>query len=37
MHYTIEVVPFGDYADPRNVVPLAQAAEGAGEATIGQK
>jgi probable F420-dependent oxidoreductase len=30
MHYAIEVVPFGDYANPRHVVPLAQAAEAAG-------
>lgn len=30
MHFAIEVGPFGDYANPRNVVPLAQAAEAAG-------
>jgi probable F420-dependent oxidoreductase len=30
MHFAIEVVPFGDYADPRNVLRLAQAAEAAG-------
>ena len=30
MHFAIEVVPFGDYADPRNVVSLARAAEAAG-------
>ncbi len=30
MHYAIEVVPFGDYANPRHVIPLAQAAEAAG-------
>ncbi len=30
MHYAIEVVSFGAYADPRNVVSLAQAAEAAG-------
>lgn len=30
MHYAIEVVPFGEYADPLNVVRLAQAAEAAG-------
>ncbi len=30
MHYGIEVVPFGDFSDPRQVVRLAQAAEAAG-------
>ncbi len=30
MHFAIEVVPFGDYANPRHVVPLAQTAEAAG-------
>ncbi len=30
MHYGIEVVTFGDYADPRRVVELAVAAEKAG-------
>lgn len=30
MHYGIEVVPFGDYANPRRVIELAQAAEAAG-------
>lgn len=30
MHYGIEVVPFGPYSDPRQVVELAQAAEAAG-------
>ncbi len=30
MHYAIEVVPFGEYANPRNVIALAQAAELAG-------
>lgn len=30
MRYGIEVVPFGDYSDPREVVRLAQAAEAAG-------
>jgi alkanesulfonate monooxygenase SsuD/methylene tetrahydromethanopterin reductase-like flavin-dependent oxidoreductase (luciferase family) len=30
MHYGIEVVPFGDFSDPRQVVQLAQAAEAAG-------
>ncbi|HXF63620.1 MAG TPA: LLM class flavin-dependent oxidoreductase [Caldilineaceae bacterium] len=30
MHYGIEVVTLGDYADPRPVVRLAQAAEAAG-------
>lgn len=30
MHYAIEVVPFGEYANPRNIITLAQAAEGAG-------
>jgi probable F420-dependent oxidoreductase len=30
MHFAIEIVPFGDYANPRNVIPLAQAAEAAG-------
>jgi len=30
MHYAIEVGPFGEYANPRHVVPLAQAAEAAG-------
>lgn len=34
MHFAIEVVPFGDYADPRHVVPLAQAAEAAGWAGL---
>ncbi len=30
MHYGIEVVPFGDFSDPRQIVRLAQAAEQAG-------
>ncbi len=30
MHYAIEIVPFGEYADPCKVIPLAQAAEAAG-------
>ena len=30
MHYGIEVVPFGEYANPRRVMELAQAAEAAG-------
>src|SRR5919199_842522 len=30
MHYGVEVVTLGDYADPRPVVRLAQAAEAAG-------
>lgn len=30
MRYGIEIVPLGDYADPRNVMQLAQAAEAAG-------
>ena len=30
MHHGLEVVPFGDFSDPRQVVPLAQAAEAAG-------
>jgi alkanesulfonate monooxygenase SsuD/methylene tetrahydromethanopterin reductase-like flavin-dependent oxidoreductase (luciferase family) len=30
MHYAIEVVPFGIYSNPRNVITLAQAAEKAG-------
>jgi alkanesulfonate monooxygenase SsuD/methylene tetrahydromethanopterin reductase-like flavin-dependent oxidoreductase (luciferase family) len=30
MHFGIEVVPFGDYSNPRLVVELAQAAENAG-------
>jgi probable F420-dependent oxidoreductase len=30
MHYGIDVVTLGDYANPRSVVPLAQAAEAAG-------
>jgi len=30
MHYGIEVVPFGDFSDPRQIVALAQAAEAAG-------
>jgi alkanesulfonate monooxygenase SsuD/methylene tetrahydromethanopterin reductase-like flavin-dependent oxidoreductase (luciferase family) len=30
MHYGIEVVPFGAYSNPRQVVQLAQAAEAAG-------
>src|SRR3990172_9488132 len=30
MHYAIEVVTLGDYADPRRVVQFAQAAEDAG-------
>jgi alkanesulfonate monooxygenase SsuD/methylene tetrahydromethanopterin reductase-like flavin-dependent oxidoreductase (luciferase family) len=30
MHYGIEVVPFGDYSNPRLVIELAQAAEAAG-------
>jgi probable F420-dependent oxidoreductase len=30
MHYGIDLVSFGEYADPRNAVPLARAAEAAG-------
>ncbi len=30
MHYGIEVVPFGDFSDPRAIVRLARAAEAAG-------
>jgi alkanesulfonate monooxygenase SsuD/methylene tetrahydromethanopterin reductase-like flavin-dependent oxidoreductase (luciferase family) len=30
MHFGIEVVPFGDFSDPRPVVQLARAAEAAG-------
>ena len=30
MHYGVEVVTLGDYADPRPVVRLAQAAEAVG-------
>jgi alkanesulfonate monooxygenase SsuD/methylene tetrahydromethanopterin reductase-like flavin-dependent oxidoreductase (luciferase family) len=30
MHYGIEVVPFGDFSNPRAIVSLAQAAEAAG-------
>jgi alkanesulfonate monooxygenase SsuD/methylene tetrahydromethanopterin reductase-like flavin-dependent oxidoreductase (luciferase family) len=30
MHFGIEVVPFGEYSDPRPVVALARAAEDAG-------
>lgn len=30
MKYAIEIVPFGTYADPRNIVVVAQAAEAAG-------
>ena len=30
MHYGIEVVPFGEYSNPRLVMELAQAAEAAG-------
>ena len=30
MHYGIDVATLGDYANPRSVVPLAQAAEAAG-------
>jgi alkanesulfonate monooxygenase SsuD/methylene tetrahydromethanopterin reductase-like flavin-dependent oxidoreductase (luciferase family) len=30
MHYGIDMVTFGPYADPRNVVEIAQAAEAAG-------
>ena len=30
MHYGIEVVPFGDFSDPRQIVHLAQAAEASG-------
>jgi alkanesulfonate monooxygenase SsuD/methylene tetrahydromethanopterin reductase-like flavin-dependent oxidoreductase (luciferase family) len=30
MHYGIEVVPFGDFSNPRAIVRLAQAAEAAG-------
>jgi alkanesulfonate monooxygenase SsuD/methylene tetrahydromethanopterin reductase-like flavin-dependent oxidoreductase (luciferase family) len=30
VHYGIEVVPFGDFSDPRQIVQLAQAAEQAG-------
>ena len=34
MHYGIELAPFGAHANPRNVVPLAQAAEAAGWESI---
>lgn len=30
MHFAIEIVPFGDYADPRKIVQMAAAAEKAG-------
>lgn len=30
MHYGIEIIPFGDFADPREVVTVARAAEAAG-------
>jgi len=30
MHYGIEVVPFGEFSDPRPIVQMAQAAEAAG-------
>jgi len=30
MHFGLEVIPFGDYADPCSVIELAQAAEQAG-------
>jgi alkanesulfonate monooxygenase SsuD/methylene tetrahydromethanopterin reductase-like flavin-dependent oxidoreductase (luciferase family) len=30
MHYGIEVVPFGDFSDPRNIIHLAQRAETSG-------
>jgi alkanesulfonate monooxygenase SsuD/methylene tetrahydromethanopterin reductase-like flavin-dependent oxidoreductase (luciferase family) len=30
MHYGIEVVPFGDFSDPRQIISLAQTAEAAG-------
>jgi hypothetical protein len=30
MHYGIEVVPFGDFSDPRQIVTLAKTAEAAG-------
>ena len=30
MHYGIEVVPFGDFSDPRRILHLAQVAEAAG-------
>lgn len=30
MHYAIEIVPFGSFADPRNVIRLAAAAENSG-------
>lgn len=30
MHFGIEVVPFGEYSDPRNIITLAKAAETAG-------
>jgi alkanesulfonate monooxygenase SsuD/methylene tetrahydromethanopterin reductase-like flavin-dependent oxidoreductase (luciferase family) len=30
MHYGIEVVPFGDFSDPRPIVRMAQAGEAAG-------
>ncbi len=30
MHFGIEIVPFGDFSDPRPIVRLAQAAEAAG-------
>ncbi len=30
MKYAIEIVPFGEMGDPRNILRLAQAAEGSG-------
>jgi alkanesulfonate monooxygenase SsuD/methylene tetrahydromethanopterin reductase-like flavin-dependent oxidoreductase (luciferase family) len=30
MHYGIVIVPFGEYADPKPIVQLGQAAEAAG-------
>lgn len=30
MNFAVEIVPFGTYADPRNIVVMAQAAEAAG-------
>ena len=30
MHFGIEIIPFGEFADPRNVVKMAQATEASG-------
>jgi alkanesulfonate monooxygenase SsuD/methylene tetrahydromethanopterin reductase-like flavin-dependent oxidoreductase (luciferase family) len=34
VHYGIELVPLGDHANPRNLIPLAKAAEAAGWESI---